>query len=42
MKEKNSIMKIFQYFEQYNFTMADVSYLKINERLNVEMPSLRE
>ena len=29
-------------FERYNFRIADVSSLKINERLNVERPNLRE
>ena len=31
-----------QNFEQSNFRIADVSYLKINERSNVERPTLRE
>ena len=29
-------------FERYNFRMADISNLKINERANVERPNLRE
>ena len=29
-------------FEQSNCTMANISNLKINERLNVERPNLRE
>ena len=31
-----------QNFEQLNFRMANVSYLKINERLNVERPTLQK
>ena len=31
-----------QNFEQYNFRMADVSYVKIKERSNIERPILRE
>ena len=31
-----------QNFELYNFRMADISNLKINERANVERPKLRE
>ena len=29
-------------FEKQNFRMANVSYLKINERSNIERPILRE
>ena len=29
-------------FERSNFRISDVSYLKINERSNVERPILRE
>ena len=38
----NPLMGWGQNFEQYNFRMAEVSYLKINERLNVERPILQE
>ena len=31
-----------QNFEQYNFRLADISNLKINERADVEQPNLRE
>ena len=40
--EKSNYSGDGQNFEQSNFRMSDVSYLKINELSNTERPILRE